>query len=127
MAEERFRVTKVRSYSSGTQGRALCQARNHHFVVDDYGYNGGPGDEIGAGEAFLSGITACAVNMLERLARDSQMPLKWTDVTVEATRDSQAAPIHENISVYDAVHMHFELTGLDDDQAQELVNLYKQR
>jgi len=125
--EERFRITRVRSYSSGTQGRALCQARNHHFVVDDYAYNGGPGDEIGAGEAFLSGITACAVNMLERLARDSQVPLKWTDVTIEATRDSQAPPVYENLSVYNEVNMHFELTGLDDDQAQELVETYKRR
>ena len=125
--EERFRVTTVRSYSSGTQGRALCNARNHHFVVDDYAYNGGPGDEIGAGEAFLSGIVACAVNMLGKLAREAPMPLKWTDVTIEATRDSEAAPIHENLSVYDEVHMRFELTGLDDDQAQELVETYKRR
>ena len=125
--EERVRITKVRSYSSGTPGRALCNARNHHFVVDDYSYNGGPGEEIGAGEAFLSGISACAVNMLERLARESQMPLKCTDVTVEATRDSDAAPIHENLSVYDAVHLRFELTGLDEDQSQELVETYQQR
>ena len=125
--EDRVRITRVRSYSSGTPGRALCQARNHHFVVDDYSYNGGPGEEIGAGEAFLSGITACAVNMLERLAGEAAMPLKWTDVSVEAARDSEAAPIHENLSVYDAVRLHFELTGLDDDQAQELVETYKRR
>ena len=125
--EERVRITSVRSYSSGTSGRALCNARNHHFVVDDYSYNGGPGEEIGAGEAFLSGIAACAVNMLERLARDSHVPLKWTDVTVDATRDSDAIPIHENLSVYDAVDLHFELTGVDDDQAQELVETYKRR
>jgi uncharacterized OsmC-like protein len=125
--QERFVITKVRSYSSGTRGRALCNARNHHFVVDDYVSNGGPGEELGAGEAFLSGITACAVNMLERLARESQMPLGWTDVTVEGTRDTEAAPIHENLSVYDAVHLRFELTGLDDDQAQELVGIYKRR
>jgi uncharacterized OsmC-like protein len=125
--QERFVITKVRSYSSGTRGRALCNARNHHFVVDDYASNGGPGEELGAGEAFLSGITACAVNMLERLARESQMPLGWTDVTVEGTRDTEADPIHEGLSVYDAVHLRFELTGLDDDQAQELVGIYKRR
>ena len=127
MASERFRITKVRSYSTGTWGRALCQARDQHFVVDDYAYNGGPGEAVGAGEAFLSGVSACAVNMLERLARDSNMPLTWTDVTVEGTRDSEAAPIHENLSVYDAVHLHFDLTGVDEDQAQELVETYKKR
>ena len=38
---------KVRSYSTGTLGRAICNARAHHFVADDPG-----GDEVGAGELF---------------------------------------------------------------------------
>ena len=50
---------KARSYSTGTLGRAICNARTHHFVADDAG-----GEELGAGEFFFSGITACAVNML---------------------------------------------------------------
>jgi len=125
--QQSVRTTTVRSYSSGTPGRALCNARNHHWVVDDYDYNGGPGEEVGAGEAFLSGITACAVNMLERLAREGGMPLKWTDVTAEASRDSHAPPVHEGLSVYHSIHMSIELTGVDDDQAQELVGTYKRR
>ena len=47
---------KVRSYSTKTLGRAICNARNHHFVADDAG-----GEEVGAGELFFSGIGACAV------------------------------------------------------------------
>ena len=35
---------KVRSYSSGTLGRTICNARMHHFVADDPG-----GDEVGRG------------------------------------------------------------------------------
>ena len=34
---------KVRGYSTGTLGRAICNARTHHFVADD-----GGGDEVGA-------------------------------------------------------------------------------
>ena len=127
MAEERFRVTKVRSYSSGTPGRSICNTRNHHFIVDEPGYVGGPGEEVTSSEAFLSGIVSCAVNMLGRLSRESEMPLKWADVTIEGTRDTEAPPIHEGLSVFDSVHMRFELTGLDDDQAQELVATYQQR
>ena len=54
---------QVRSYSTGTRGRAICNTRNHHWVADGSG-----GDEVGAGELFLSGITACAVNMVEGIA-----------------------------------------------------------
>ncbi len=61
---------KVRSYSTGTLGRAICNARSHHFVADGAG-----GDEVGAGELFLSGIAACAVNLVESIAHDDQIPL----------------------------------------------------
>jgi hypothetical protein len=65
----------VHTYSTGTPGRAICNARTHHFVADDVG-----GDAVGAGELFLSGISACAVNMVERLARQDHIPLQWMDV-----------------------------------------------
>ena len=39
---ERYRSFKVKSYSSGTFGRAISNVRNHHFVTDDVG-----GDEAG--------------------------------------------------------------------------------
>ena len=78
---------RARSYSTGTLGRALCNARTHHFVADDAG-----GEAIGAGELFFSGISACAVNMVERLANAGQIPLQWMDVHVEAYRDAEKPP-----------------------------------
>ena len=63
---------KAKSYSTGTLGRAICNARNHHWVADDPG-----GDEVGAGELFFSGITACAVNMVERIANSEDIRLDW--------------------------------------------------
>ena len=104
---ERFIATRALSYSSGTD------------------YSGGPHEAITAGEAFLSGITACAVLMLERLAREGDIPLKWANISIEAMRDRDA--VHEVHSVYDGVHMRFELTGPDEAQASELVETYKRR
>ena len=77
----------VHTYSSGTHGRAICNARTHHFVSDDVG-----GDAVGAGELFLSGVSACAVNMVERLAKQDQIPLQWMHVRVEAYRAPDASP-----------------------------------
>ena len=73
---------KARSYSTGTLGRAICNARTHHFVSDNTG-----GDEVYSGELFLSGIAACAVNMVERIAHDEEISLEWMDVGVESWRD----------------------------------------
>ncbi len=111
---------QVRSYSSGTLGRALCNTRTHHFVADDAG-----GEAIGAGELFLSGISACAVNMVERLAKADQTALQWMDVNVEAYRDPDKPPAE--LSVYDAIRVHFEMWGIADEAAEGLVETWKRR
>ena len=123
MTQQTIHSIKVRSYSSGTPRRAICQARNHHWVADDADYNGGPGEALSAGELFFSGLTACAVNMVERVARQEEIPLVRTDVTVEGTRDTSIAS--SGPAVYQEVHLTFELTGPDEAQGQELVDYYK--
>ena len=102
---------KVRGYSTGTLGRAIC---------DDSG-----GDEVGAGELFFSGISACAVNMVERLANTDSIDLDWMDVAVESYRDSDAD--HGDLTLYDAVRIKFEMWGVDDEDALNLVETWKKR
>ena len=115
---ERYRTFQVKSYSSGTFGRAISNARNHHFVTDDVG-----GDEVGPAEYFFSGISACAVNMVEKIARQKEIPLQWMEVSIDAMRDTEKE-VQER-TVYDEVNVHFELWGVDEDQANELVNAWK--
>lgn len=110
---------RARTYSTGTHGRAICNVRNHHFVADD-----GGGDEVGAGEFFLSGIAACAVNMVERLAKQANIPLQWMDVTVESHRNPDAPP-PTRLSVYDAIRVHFEMWGVQPAHAETLVADWK--
>ena len=111
---------QAKSYSTGTLGRAICNARNHHWVADDAG-----GEEIGAGELFFSGITACAVNMVERIANAENIPLNWMEVAIESYRDPDKPP--GDLTLYDAVRINFEMWGLDDDQAHQLVETWKRR
>ena len=111
---------QVRSYSTGTLGRAICNARYHHFVADNSG-----GEAVGAGELFLSGIAACAVNMVEKVANDDNIPLDWMDVSVASYRDPDA--VHEELNLYDGIRVNFEMWGVDDDQAHELVEIWKRR
>ena len=111
---------KVHSYSTGTHGRAICNARTHHFVSDDVG-----GDAVGAGELFLSGVSACAVNMVERLAKQDQIPLQWMDVSVEAYRNPDKKP--GELTLFDAIRVHFEMWGIQAEQAEELVETWKRR
>ena len=78
---------------------------------------------MGAGELFLSGIAACAVNMVERLAKQGNMPLQWMDVSVESLRDPDKKP--GEILVYDAIRVHFEMWGVQPQHAEGLVKDWK--
>ena len=111
---------QVNSHSTGTLGRAICNARTHAYVADGSG-----GEMVGAGELFLSGISACAVNMVERIAYDEKIALDWRDVTVESYKDADAD--HGDLSLYDGIRVHFEMWGVDDDEAHQLVDTWKRR
>jgi uncharacterized OsmC-like protein len=124
---DRYITAQVQTYSSGTPGRALSSARTNHFVIDDMASHdhGGPGEAINAAELFLSGITGCAVLMMERLARANNLPLKRTHVSMEGSIDTQAQ--REGPPVLDSARMKFTLVGLTNAQAKELVDTYKRR
>ncbi len=127
MADEGAATNQVKSYTSGTQGRVLCSARGQHWVIDESASAGGPGEAIGPVEAFLSGISACAVGMIERLAIESKVPLKWAEVTVDELRHMEARPARDNLTVLEEVRLRIDLTGPSQEQGQELVEAYKRR
>lgn len=120
MSEAEFRTFMARSYSSGTSGRAICNCRNHHFIADEY-----DGDEVTAGEYFLTGLTACAVNMIERVAAESDIPLQRMDVRAEgAYKRNQGTESH---TLFHAVKLHFQLVGVSRAEAETLVATYHKR
>jgi uncharacterized OsmC-like protein len=111
---------QARTYSSGTVGRSICNARNHHWVSDSPG-----GDAPGAGELFCASMAACAVNMVERIAAAENRALDSMEVSVAVytDRDKPAG----DVSIYDAARVTFEMWGVSDDDAQYLVKVWKQR
>ncbi len=116
MADE-YVLNSVRSYSSGTVGRSLNTVRNHHFVIDSPSI----GEAITSGDAFLSGISSCGVNLVEVLARDSAVRLRRTEVTIDGVRNTK------DPSVFERIDLRFVLTGPTREQADLLVDSYKKR
>ena len=111
----------ARTYSSGTPGRALCNARHHHWVADDSG-----GEAVGAGEMFCASIAACAVNMVERLGRENNRPVGRMQVEVSAFRD-MAKNSDGDVTLYDAVRVDFAFEDTGEDDAAFLVKTWKER
>ena len=96
---------QARSYSTGIVGRSICNARNQHWVAENSG-----GEAVGAGELFCASIAAL---------------LGGIEVNVAAYRDFDKPT--ENVSLYDAVRIEFEMWGVSDDDARFLVKTWKQR
>jgi uncharacterized OsmC-like protein len=63
--------------------------------------------------------------MVERIARQDQIALHWMDVSVEAYRDPDKHP--GEITVFDAIRVHFEMWGIQPEQAEGLVESWKRR
>jgi uncharacterized OsmC-like protein len=112
--------------SSGIPGRAVARIRSNNFLVDDYAMApyGGPGEEPGAAELFLSGITTCAVLMLERIAQTEGLPLEHVKASMEASRDTESRGQPPTL---DSARMSLTFTGLTREQAGHLVEQFKAR
>src|ERR1700682_5096110 len=65
-----IRQYEVRARTTDTFGRVLCSARTNHFVVDGPVQNGCPGEAMTPPEAFLAGVAACGIELLQVIGRE---------------------------------------------------------
>lgn len=114
-------VTTVRSATTGVAGRSVNQARQHHFVIDEPAYAGGPGEEVTPAEAFLAGVSACGVLLVDSFARGEGLELRRAEAAIEGVREE------EDPSIFRSVRMSFSLEGVDAETGHRLVERYKGR
>ncbi len=115
---EGVRIDTVRSYSSGVPGRSLNSARHQHFVLDS---PSGPNEALTNGEAFLAGISSCGVTLVEKHAQEIGVPVRRMQVAIEGIR-STAEP-----NRFHAINVSFEIAGVDQAQAERLVDTWRER
>src|SRR5438094_9354803 len=119
MAGEDLVVNRVHSTSTATPGRALNQVRAHQLVIDEPMHLGGPGEEVTPADAFLAGVSACGVLLVQGRARETAVRLEKIEVNLEAVRR------RSDTSVFHRIDMSFQLTGPSPQQADQLVEHYK--
>jgi uncharacterized OsmC-like protein len=117
MADEKFEV--VRSVSSGVVGRARSTTREAAPLLLDSSTRPQP-DAFTNSEAFLAGVSSCGVTLIEMHAREVGIPLDRMTATIEGVR----RPSEPRFS---AITMRFELVGVTQAQAEELVEIYRRR
>ena len=126
MAHADIRQYEVSAASTEIFGRVLCGARNHHFIVDGPEQNGCPGEEVTPAEIFLAGVACCGVELIQVMAKSSNVPLKAIDVKIRGTMD-RSRPVRPDVSLFNSVRLHFKMSGPSDQQARQLVETFKGR
>jgi uncharacterized OsmC-like protein len=117
---------KVQARSTAIFGRVLCSCRNHHFVVDGPEANGCPGEAVTPVEAFLSGVAACGVELMQVIAKEQDIPLQAARLTVSGKLDP-ANPVRPDFKVFNAVRLQFTLQGVNEAQGAQLIKTFQGR
>ncbi len=115
--QEELRTNVVSTIAA--PGRSLNRARGHVFVVDGPPHHGGPGEELTPAELFLAGVSACGALLVEAHARETGVPLRGAEVTIDGVRRADAP------WQFVRVDLRFRLDGPSRKQAQELVRYYE--
>lgn len=115
----------VRAASTATFGRVLLSARHHHVVVDGPVKNGCPGEALTPAELFLGGVAACGAELVQVIGRERGLTV-GVEAEMGGTID-RAHEVRQDVTVFSAVSLRFELRGVGDEDAAALVEAFKAR
>jgi uncharacterized OsmC-like protein len=109
-------IDQALSQSSGVVGRSRTTAHGVTITLD--ASRRPQPDGITNSEAFLGGVSSCGVTMIETCASEQQIPLARTRVHIEGFREP-------GVARYVSIHMRFDMTGVTEAQADQLLKHYQ--
>ena len=121
-----IREFRIGAKSTDVFGRVLCNARDHHFIVDGPVSNGCPGEEVTPPELLLSSVAACGVELVQVIAKEEGKTIGAVEVSVYGMLD-RANQSRPNVTVYNKIEMSFTVRGTDGATASQLVEAFKRR
>ena len=124
MSETSVRQYSARAASTDVFGRVMCQVRDHHFVIDGPKHNGCPGEEVTPAEMFLTAVASCGVELVQVLAKDAAIPLQGIEVAIHGSID-RSRPVRPDVTLFNAVQLHFQVKGVTDHGARQLIETFR--
>jgi uncharacterized OsmC-like protein len=126
MVDSSIRQYAAQAASTDTFGRVLCSVRNHHYVIDGPEQNGCPGEEVTPAELFLSAVASCGVELVQVIAKADGIPLQGIAVDIHGRMD-RSKPVRPDVSLFNSVKLQFQMKGVTDSDAKQLVEKFKGR
>jgi uncharacterized OsmC-like protein len=116
----------VDARSTDVFGRVLWSCRDQHFVADGPVHNGCPGEAVTPAELFLAGIASCGVELVQVLARKDDTPVGSVRARISGEIDPEH-PVRDDVTVFTSVRLELEVEGVDQKEAERLVEQFKRR
>ena len=126
MVDSSIRQYAAQAASTDTFGRVLCSVRNHHYVIDGPEQNECPGEEVTPAELFLSAVASCGVELVQVIAKADGIPLQGIAVDIHGRMD-HSQPVRPDVSLFNSVKLQFQMKGVTDSDAKQLVEKFKGR
>lgn len=123
----RLATATVTARLSGQRGRAIVNAKGHHYVVDSPLTLGGPNEEINPIDLLLSSLATHGTFTIERVARENNYPLKNVSMQVSGSFDPRGVTGEAIDPALQTIRARLTLEGVTHEQAQLLVTAYRNR
>jgi uncharacterized OsmC-like protein len=121
-----LREYDVAARTTDVFGRVLCNARTHHFIIDGPVQNGCPGEELTPPEIFLSGVASCGVELVQVIARETNVKIGPVSVALHAVLD-RSRQARADVTLFNSIQLDFTVSGTDGASAAALVEGFKKR
>lgn len=119
---EELATTVVSATLTNETGRAIVGARHNLLVVDSVPPLGSPSEEVNPLDLFLAAQSTCGAVIMEQYAAQNNLPLAGVGTTVEADFDPRGVRGEDVSPHIQAMRVHWLFSGVDDAQAETLVD-----
>jgi uncharacterized OsmC-like protein len=117
---------RVHARSTEVFGRVGCRARPHEIHNDGPVPNGCAGEELTPPEAFLAGVAACGVELIQVLGKQQGYENVHVDAQIHGHIDRDN-PVRTDYTVFNAVSLDLRIRGVTHETAFELAEQFKKK
>lgn len=108
-------------------GRSILGFRNNYVVIDSVAPLGFPSEETNPMDIFLAAQGTCGSLIIQKAALDNDIPLANVAATVEGDFDVRGLRGEDVSPHIQAMRVHWLMSGVDDAQAEMLIDEWLQR
>ena len=127
MHEKKLATATTISTLANQFGRAIVTARGNHFVIDSVPPLNGPNEERNPLDLLLASLATCGTFVYEAAAQELDMPLESIATTVEGDFNPAGVKDGSVNPRLQAFRVNMAVSGVTDEQADELSEQFQAR